>query len=276
MKSAKRLLRTNTGPNGSLNHDRFIRALLQLRNTPDPDCDLSPAQILFGRPIRDSLSFVNRLEKYSNPHVRPMWREAWANKEEALRTRFTKSSEALNEHAKELPPLSVGDRCFIQNQTGRHPTKWHRTGSVVEAGRHDQYLIKVDGSGRLTKRNRRFLRAFKPASMSIDNTPLRDLGNTAHTVTDPYSDLCWEDPTETIPPTVLGPSNVTPYSLNAPELEVTPTASHAAEEQNLQNADPQKVPAMLKRLFPFNAPGKSEAIVPPGEGGRSRRRALNT
>ena len=72
VKSAKRLLRSNIGPNGSLNSDKFLRALLQSRNTPDPDCNLSPAQILFVRPIRDSLSFVNRLEKYSNPHVRPM------------------------------------------------------------------------------------------------------------------------------------------------------------------------------------------------------------
>ena len=150
---------SNIGPNGSLNSDKFIRALLQLRNTPDPDCNLSPAQIIFGRPIRDSLSFVNRLEKFSNPHVRPMWREAWAKKESALRTRFTRSSEALNEHAKQLQPLSIGEKCFIQNQTGNFPTKWHRTGTVVEVCNHDQYVLKVDGSGRLTKRNRRFLRS---------------------------------------------------------------------------------------------------------------------
>ena len=41
VKSAKRLLMSNIGPNGSLNSDKFIRALLQLRNTPDPDCNLS-------------------------------------------------------------------------------------------------------------------------------------------------------------------------------------------------------------------------------------------
>ena len=168
VKSAKRLLQSNICPSGSLDNDRFLRALLQLRNTPDPDCNLSPAQIIFGRPIRDSLTFVNRLEKCSNPHVRPMWREAWANKEDALRTRFTKSSETLNEHVRGLPPLKVGDKCFIQNQTGKNPTKWHRTGSVVETGAHDQYTVKVDGSGRLTKRNRRFLRSFKPASMSVN------------------------------------------------------------------------------------------------------------
>ena len=71
VKTAKRLLMSNTGPTGSVDHDRFLRAMLQLRNTPDPDCNISPAQIVFGRPLRDTLSFVNRLEKFSNPHVRP-------------------------------------------------------------------------------------------------------------------------------------------------------------------------------------------------------------
>ena len=171
VKTAKRLLRANVGQNGSLDNDKLLRALLQLRNTPDPDCNLSPAQIIFGRPIRDSLSFVNRLEKYSNPQIRPTWREAWASKEDALRTRFSKTSEALNEHAKPLTPLKTGDKCFIQNQTGNNPTKWHRTGTIVEVADHDQYVVKVDGSGRLTKRNRRFLRVFKPASMTVESVP---------------------------------------------------------------------------------------------------------
>ena len=65
VKTAKRLLMSHTGPTGSLNHDHFLHATLQLRNTPDPDCNISPAQIVFGRPLRDTLSFVNRLEKFS-------------------------------------------------------------------------------------------------------------------------------------------------------------------------------------------------------------------
>lgn len=36
VKTAKRLLMSNTGPTGSLDQDRFLRAMLQLRNTPDP------------------------------------------------------------------------------------------------------------------------------------------------------------------------------------------------------------------------------------------------
>ena len=155
---------SNTGPAGNLDQDRFLRAILQLRNTPDPGCHLSPAQIIFGRPLRDSLSFVNKLEKFSNPNVRPLWRDAWAAKEEALRTRITRTTEALKAHSRPLRPLTIGERVLLQNQRGHHPTKWDRSGTVLESPGHDQYRVKVDGSGRLTLRNRRFLRAYTPAT----------------------------------------------------------------------------------------------------------------
>ena len=153
VKTVKRLLKSNTGPNGSLNNDNFLRALLQLRNTPDSDCNLSPAQVMFGRPLRDAFSFINRLEKFSNPNIRPAWREAWSDKEAALRQRFHRTSELLKEHARPLPLLKVGERCYIQNQTGNHPKRWDRSGTVVETLGHDSYHVKVDGSNRLTRRN---------------------------------------------------------------------------------------------------------------------------
>ena len=37
VKAAKCLLMANVSPSGDLNNDSFLRALLQLRNTPDPD-----------------------------------------------------------------------------------------------------------------------------------------------------------------------------------------------------------------------------------------------
>ena len=160
VKTTKRLLRSNIGPTGSLDNDRFLRALLQLRNTPDPDCDISPAQIIFGKPLRDTLSFVNRLEKFSNPNIRPTWREAWALKETSLRTRYARSQEALNAHARQVPPLNIGDKCFIQNGAGNHPKRWDRTGTVTEVLGHDKYCVKVDGSGRVTTRNRKYLRSY--------------------------------------------------------------------------------------------------------------------
>ena len=55
----------------------------------------------------------------------------------------------------------------MQNQQGPNPTKWDRSGVVVESAGHDQYRVKVDGSGRITLRNRRFLRSYTPATPSI-------------------------------------------------------------------------------------------------------------
>jgi len=141
---------------------------LTLRNTPDPDCKLSPAQILFGHPLRDAMPRINeRTQKFDNLQFSPIWRDAWTIKEEALRTRYARTLETLKEHSRSLPPLRHGDKVFIQNQEGNHPKKWDRSGTVVECRTNDQYIVKVDGTGRLTLRNRRFLRRFEPHSLSV-------------------------------------------------------------------------------------------------------------
>ncbi|KAK3790487.1 hypothetical protein RRG08_015956 [Elysia crispata] len=57
--------------------------------------------------------------------------------------------------------MSIGDGCFVQNQTGISPKRWDRTGIVIDMGANDQYIVKINGSGRLTSRNRRFLRQFQ-------------------------------------------------------------------------------------------------------------------
>ena len=147
MKSVKCLLRSNTVATGSLDHDRFVRAMLQLRNTPDPVCNLSPAPIIFDRPLRDTISFVNRLEKFSNPNIHPIWRQAWSANEEALRASITRTTESLQAHLRTLSPLALGDKVFIQNKQGNYPTKWDRSGTVVDSLGNEQYRIKVDGSG---------------------------------------------------------------------------------------------------------------------------------
>ena len=98
-------------------------------------------------------------------------------REEALRNRHMKDAERLKEHTKRLPQLSVGDHVRIQNQVGPHPLKWDKTGIVIAVRQFDQYAIRVDGSGRVTLRNRKFLRRFipmnpSPPKLTIDN----DLG----------------------------------------------------------------------------------------------------
>ena len=58
--------------------------------------------------------------------------------------------------------MNCGDNVMIQNQTGNFPNKWGKSGIIVELKDYDQYVIKNDGSGRLTVRNRKFLRKFNP------------------------------------------------------------------------------------------------------------------
>ena len=76
VKAVKRLLLANVSPSGDLSNDLFLRALLLLRNTRDPDCDMSPAEIVFGHPLRHAFSFFNRLPKSTDRSIQQTWREA--------------------------------------------------------------------------------------------------------------------------------------------------------------------------------------------------------
>ena len=161
VKTVKRLLMDNTGPNGDLNTDKFQCAILQYRNTPDRDTKLSPAICVFGRPIRD---FIPILPRKYKPHN--TLRETLAAREEALRNRHMRAAERWNEHTKRLPPLKVGDFARIQNKTRPHPLKWDKIGTVIEVRQFtDQYTVRVDSSGQVTLRNRKFLRKYLPVHM---------------------------------------------------------------------------------------------------------------
>ena len=157
VKTVKRLITGNTGPSGSLDVDKFAMAMLQYRNTPDPETKISPAEALFGRPIRD---FIPVMPGKYKPH--PTWQETLSAREEALRNRHMMAAERWSEHTRQLPQLKVGDTVRIQNQTGNYPRRWDKTGRIVEVRQHDQYMVRVDGSGRATLRNRRFLRQYTP------------------------------------------------------------------------------------------------------------------
>ena len=129
VKTVKRMIVDHTGPNGDLNTDAFQQAVLQYRNAPDPDPKLSPAQCVFGRPIRDLIPI---LPGRYRPH--DTWRQTLQAREEALRNRHMKAVERWTEHTQRLPPLTVGDMVRVQNQTGLHPRKWDKTGRVHFSG----------------------------------------------------------------------------------------------------------------------------------------------
>ena len=183
VKSTKRLLADNIGAGGDIDTDKVVQALLIKRNTPDPDCKLSPAEVIFGRKIRDTLPYTGLQSSpmvFENKEINTKWREAWSLKEEALRQRYMRNIEKLDSGSRLQPPLRHGDRIWVQNQAGRYSTKWDRSGTIVETHPHDQYTVKMDGSGRLSLRNRQFLRKIvshdlfgsqRPAALPMSPTP---------------------------------------------------------------------------------------------------------
>ena len=57
----------------------------------------------------------------------------------------------------------------IQNQSGRYPTKWDKTGVMMEVKPHEQIVVKVDRSRRLTLSNRRFVRVLDPRKTFLED-----------------------------------------------------------------------------------------------------------
>ena len=110
VKSAKRIVLDNSKSDGSPDMDRIARALMQHRNTPDSEYGLSPAQLVFGRPIRDFLPI--RPGNFSPSEV---WIDNREKRELAMRKRFHRGAERWSERTRDLPPLSPGSRVMIQN-----------------------------------------------------------------------------------------------------------------------------------------------------------------
>ena len=192
VKSAKRMISSNTGPRGTLNLNAFQMAVLQHRNTPDPITKLSPAECVFGRKIRDLIPVLpNRYEPHGT------WKDTLDKRELALKKRHMKAAERWSQATKQLPQLEVGDSVRIQNQVGPHPTKWDKTGTVVQVKQFDQYIIKVDGSGRTTLRNRKCLRKFEPV---VPRSPKFRIDNDLrHSIKPAEKDVPVEEKEEPLP-----------------------------------------------------------------------------
>ena len=157
VKQVKRNITDNCSPSGSLNIDAFHKAILSYRNTVDPVTKFSPALAVFGRQMRDGLPV---LPGQYNPHN--TWQELLDHREHAMAKRHVAHHEAWSEHTAKLSPLEAGMKVFIWNQVGHKPRRWDKTGVIVECKEFDQYVVKVDGTGRLTLRNRKFLRRLIP------------------------------------------------------------------------------------------------------------------
>ena len=154
--------------------------------------------------------------------------------------------ESYNEHAKDLPELDDGDYVAVQNGAGSHPKRWDKTGRVMQKLPFRQYRVKVDGSNRLTLRNRKFLR-------KIDPVCAHRMPATASVGTQPSSNLAESTPNtpllQQIAAPVSGPSTHTPTDDPAPTAPTAPTAS-----EGVRRSDRVRRP---REMFEANLQGKS-------------------
>ena len=147
VKAAKKLIRCCwDGCRNQLDEERWTRGVLQHRNTPGRG-GRSPAQIVFGHPVRDTLPAHRR-------SFAPEWQVAADAAAGRVSEHQQRADDIYNRQARDLEPLAVGNQVSVQDdRTGR----WDRYGVVCEVGPHRRYFVRLS-SGRVLTRNRRHLR----------------------------------------------------------------------------------------------------------------------
>ena len=147
VKTMKRTLAGNVNAlTGEIDTEQAARAILTHRNTPNQESGFCPAELLFGFKLRDHLPNMFR-------SLRKEWEDIRNAKELA-----TLNRRAVVKGNHILEPLKEGECVSIQNQVGNRPKKWNNTGRIMEVLPNRQYRVMVDGSRRVTLRNRKFLR----------------------------------------------------------------------------------------------------------------------
>ena len=173
VKNVKQLLKSC----GAMN-DQFWKGLLAIRNTPLL-CGKSPAKLLLGRTLHDSLP------RYPDPAMLDN-----ATKEKILDLK-TKEKDRYDQNATTLPPHQAGTRAVVRSCLD---SDWSLLGTITEIRPNRTYTVLTDQGSTLT-RNRRYLRpAPQPAahhpSEAADKpnpTPTADsLGGRHVGLRDPY------------------------------------------------------------------------------------------
>ena len=147
--------------------------------------------------------------------------------------------------------------------------KWNKSGYIVEALPHRQYRVRIDGSGRVTLRNRRFLKPTSGSNASEASIPPQ-IGP-APPILQPRQLTQTAGDTSQTPPNSTQPqgsseapsASSTPASHPQGSTEAPPASSTAA------SSAPMKQPKALRELHDHNAPG----LVSAEPSGTSRTRS---
>ena len=135
---------------------------------------------------------------------------------------------------------------------------------VIEVKQFDQYVIRVDGSGRITLRNRKFLRKYDPVqrrhppkTITEDFLKLVPPLNTESTSIPPPPPIPTSNPPQATPPGP--PISDTPsddhLSINHDQSENPNAAAHPSSTTEISQptaTTPPKLPLALRRLRDHN------------------------
>ena len=159
VKQMKKLIQANLSSNGILNRQSALAGLQVFRNTPRQPSGKSPAELIFGHKIRDSI---------------PIQREALLPE-----YRFKQEQRLFNHRqnllpdkekygpTRELPLLAPKTPVRIQNPTSK---KWDLTGFIVSFGQNTrEYLVRV--GHKTMRRNRHFLKKIEVEAVSPVKQP---------------------------------------------------------------------------------------------------------
>jgi hypothetical protein len=131
---------------GRWDADKMAQALMLFRNAPRCGGGPSPAESVFGRPIRDNLPAHAR--SFAQEWQRPT--DELDRRTEAARE---KSKEYYNSNTHMLPVLATGDHVLIQDPTSG---LWSTPATVIAIGPNRDYLVRT-ANGKEFRRNRRHL-----------------------------------------------------------------------------------------------------------------------
>ena len=239
VKTAKRLIMANTRTDGSLNSDAIMRGLLQYRNTPVQGINLSPAQILLHRNLKDALPGLPIHYK-----MHKFWLEQAEVRLKTRQKEQLRKAEENDSSKQVLQKLEIGDTVLVQNKRTGKRNRWDRSGSVVGVRPNRQYLVQMQDSGRNTLRNRRHLRVVSQGK----NRHRTGKGVWFPTVMREFRPSTESSPGATDQSTSAGSTS---GSTDHPD-------HHPPEPTVPQQLTLPRVPLALSRLRPFNQPGLSE------------------
>lgn len=166
---------------------------------------------------------------------------------------------------------------------GNHPRRWERTGTVVEVRQYHQYVIRVDGTGRVTIRNRQHLRKFTPFQTNQTQGTLMAPTAVQHQEVILSSPTTSKTTQPQVPkiPVSLSPTRILsqPAALNETPI-IVPTQKQAIQTQTIQQPtqidldqsfhhtpepdvpSKSRIPRALSRLQPHNKAGEKELLTP--------------